>query len=113
VGLDVAGIDFITPDISRPVSEVGGGIVEVNAAPGFRMHVAPSEGRPRDVAGPVMDMLFPPADRRACRWRPDRNQRQNHHRPDDRPHLKMAGHRVGMTSTDGVYMMASGLSAAI
>src|SRR5690606_29777937 len=60
IGLDVAGIDFITPDISRSYREVGGAICEVNAAPGFRMHVAPTEGTPRDVAGPVMDMLFPP-----------------------------------------------------
>jgi cyanophycin synthetase len=59
IGLDIAGIDFVSPDISRPVSETGGGIVEVNAAPGFRMHLAPSEGQPRDVAGPVIDMLFP------------------------------------------------------
>lgn len=59
VGLDVAGIDFLAPDISRSVRETGGGIVEVNAAPGFRMHLAPSVGEGRDVAGPVMDMLFP------------------------------------------------------
>ncbi|MFO0095101.1 MAG: cyanophycin synthetase family protein, partial [Gemmatimonadaceae bacterium] len=60
VGLDVCGVDFLTPDISRSYKEVGGGICEVNAAPGFRMHVAPSEGTPRDVAGKVMEMLFPP-----------------------------------------------------
>ncbi len=59
VGLDVGGVDFLTDDISRSYRDVGGAIVEVNAAPGFRMHVAPSEGTPRDVAGPVMDMLFP------------------------------------------------------
>ncbi|HEY8381863.1 MAG TPA: cyanophycin synthetase [Microvirga sp.] len=59
IGLDVAGIDFIAPDITRSVRETGGGIVEVNAAPGFRMHLQPSEGRPRNVARPVLDMLFP------------------------------------------------------
>lgn len=59
VGLDVAGIDFIAPDISRSVRETGGGIIEVNAAPGFRMHLAPSVGRPRNVARPVLDLLFP------------------------------------------------------
>jgi cyanophycin synthetase len=59
IGLDVAGIDFIVPDISRSVHETGGGIVEVNAAPGFRMHLQPSEGRARNVARPVIDMLFP------------------------------------------------------
>ncbi|XDE62927.1 cyanophycin synthetase [Arthrospira platensis BEA 1257B] len=59
IGLDVAGIDVVTPDISKPLREVDGVVVEVNAAPGFRMHVAPSEGLPRNVAGAVMDMLFP------------------------------------------------------
>ncbi|MBW4630609.1 MAG: cyanophycin synthetase [Iphinoe sp. HA4291-MV1] len=59
IGLDIAGIDIVTPDISRPLREVDGVIVEVNAAPGFRMHVAPSRGIARNVAGAVMDMLFP------------------------------------------------------
>jgi cyanophycin synthetase len=60
VGLDVAGIDFIAPDITRSVRETGGGIVEVNAAPGFRMHLEPSEGPSRDVAKAVVANLFPP-----------------------------------------------------
>jgi cyanophycin synthetase len=60
VGLDVAGIDFITPDIAEPVREGGGGIVEVNAAPGFRMHTHPTVGEPQYVAKPVVDLLFPP-----------------------------------------------------
>ncbi len=61
IGLDIAGIDVVTEDISKPLREVEGVIVEVNAAPGFRMHVAPSRGLPRNVAGAVMDMLFPGA----------------------------------------------------
>jgi cyanophycin synthetase len=60
IGLDIAGIDIVTPDISKPLREVGGVVIEVNAAPGFRMHVQPSEGIPRNVAEPVLDMLFPP-----------------------------------------------------
>ncbi|MFL5712333.1 MAG: cyanophycin synthetase family protein, partial [Chloroflexota bacterium] len=60
VGLDVAGIDFICPDITSPVRETGGAIVEVNAAPGFRMHTHPTEGEPQYVARPVIDGLFPP-----------------------------------------------------
>jgi cyanophycin synthetase len=60
VGLDVAGIDFISPDITRSVRETGGGIVEVNASPGFRMHLEPFEGRARDIARPVINLLFPP-----------------------------------------------------
>lgn len=63
VGLDVAGIDFIAPDIARSVRETGGGIVEVNAAPGFRMHLEPSEGASRDVAKAVVADLFPPGTR--------------------------------------------------
>ncbi|WP_197426879.1 cyanophycin synthetase [Caulobacter sp. CCH9-E1] len=63
VGLDVAGIDFIAPDITRSVRETGGGVVEVNAAPGFRMHLEPSEGASRDVARAVVADLFPPGTR--------------------------------------------------
>jgi cyanophycin synthetase len=60
VGLDVAGIDVISPNLSEPLRENGGGIIEINAAPGFRMHLAPSEGIGRNVAEYVVDMLFPP-----------------------------------------------------
>jgi cyanophycin synthetase len=60
IGLDIAGIDIVTSDISKPLRDMDGVIVEVNAAPGFRMHVCPSEGIPRNVAEPVIDMLFPP-----------------------------------------------------
>jgi cyanophycin synthetase len=60
IGLDVAGIDVVAPDVTRPLTENGGGIIEVNAAPGFRMHLAPSDGIGRNVAEHVIDMLFPP-----------------------------------------------------
>ncbi|MEO1394980.1 MAG: cyanophycin synthetase [Cyanobacteria bacterium J06634_5] len=60
IGLDVAGIDIVTDDISQPMREVDGVIVEVNAAPGLRMHIAPSNGVPRNVAAPILDMLMPP-----------------------------------------------------
>ena len=89
VGLDIAGIDFLCPDITQPVRETGGGICEVNAAPGFRMHSHPTIGEPQYVAKPVVDLLFPPGisladpDRRG-----DRHQRQDHDQPDDRPHLQ-------------------------
>lgn len=59
VGLDVAGVDLLAPDIGRSVRETGGGVVEVNAAPGLRMHLAPSEGQPRDVAQPIIASLYP------------------------------------------------------
>lgn len=60
IGLDIAGIDIVTPDISQPLHETGGVIVEVNAAPGFRMHTCPSQGTPRNVGDAVLRMLFPP-----------------------------------------------------
>jgi cyanophycin synthetase len=63
IGLDIAGIDFIAPDITQPVRETGGGICEVNAAPGFRMHTHPMIGDPQYVATPVVDTLFPPTTR--------------------------------------------------
>ncbi len=59
IGLDIAGIDVVTSDISKPLKETKGVIVEVNAAPGFRMHAAPSHGLPRNVGASVLEMLFP------------------------------------------------------
>jgi cyanophycin synthetase len=59
IGLDIAGIDIVTSDISKPLRETKGVVVEVNAAPGFRMHAAPSEGLPRNVGASVLEMLFP------------------------------------------------------
>jgi cyanophycin synthetase len=105
VGLDVAGIDFITPDISKSVREVGGGIVEVNAAPGFRMHVAPTEGKPRNVAAPVMDMLFPPSapSRIPIVSITGTNGKTTTSRMVAHI-LKMSGKRVGLTTTDGIYI---------
>jgi cyanophycin synthetase len=105
VGLDVAGIDFLTPDISHPVRETGGAIVEVNAAPGFRMHTNPTEGDPQYVAKPVIDMLFPPGS-------PSRipivsvtgsNGKTTTVRMISHI-MKGMGHKVGMTSTDGIYI---------
>lgn len=60
VGLDITGVDIMAPNVSEPLRENGGGIIEVNAAPGFRMHLAPSEGIARNVAEHVVEMLFPP-----------------------------------------------------
>lgn len=103
VGLDVAGIDFICPDIATPVRETGGGIVEVNAAPGFRMHTHPTEGEPQYVARPVVELLFPPGS-------PSRipivavtgtNGKTTTVRMIAHI-LKLMGRRVGMTSTDGI-----------
>lgn len=59
IGLDICGIDIIGPELSTPITENGGGVIEVNAGPGFRMHLDPAEGLPRNVAEPVIDMLYP------------------------------------------------------
>jgi cyanophycin synthetase len=60
IGLDICGVDIMADNLTQPLQENGGVILEVNAAPGFRMHLAPSEGLPRNVAAPVIDMLYPP-----------------------------------------------------
>ena len=103
VGLDIAGIDFICPDISVPVRETGGGIVEVNAAPGFRMHTNPTEGEAQYVAKPVIDMLFPPGS--ASRIPIVAVTGSNGKTTTARmiAHIfKGMGRKVGMTSTDGI-----------
>lgn len=105
VGLDIAGIDVIAPTLSQPVAKTGGAVIEVNAAPGLRMHISPSIGKARNVAKPIVDMLF----------------------PEGAPHdiliiavtgtngktttvrlishiMKGAGYSVGMTTTDGIYL---------
>ena len=105
IGLDVGGVDFLTTDITRSYREIGGGICEVNAAPGFRMHVAPSEGTPRDVAGPVIDMLFPPGapSRVPIAAITGTNGKTTTCRM--LAHItKMAGYTPGLTTTDGVYI---------
>ncbi len=105
IGLDVAGVDFLTPDVTRSYKEVGGAICEVNAAPGFRMHVAPSEGMPRDVAGPVMDMLFPEGSPRRIPIAAVTGTNGKTTTVRMLAHiLKLTGRHVGMTTTDGVYI---------
>ena len=105
IGLDVGGVDFLSKDITESYRRIGGGICEVNAAPGFRMHVAPSEGTPRDVAGPVIDMLFPPGapSRVPIAAVTGTNGKTTTARM--LAHVtKMAGYTPGLTTTDGVYI---------
>jgi cyanophycin synthetase len=103
VGLDIAGIDFICPDITEPVRETGGAICEVNAAPGFRMHTHPTIGDPQFIAKPVVDMLFPPGatSRIPIVAVTGTNGKTTTSRMIS--HIfKGLGRKVGMTSTDGV-----------
>ncbi len=105
IGLDIAGVDFLTTDISQSYKQTGGAVCEINAAPGFRMHVAPSEGTPRDAAGPVMEMLFPPGapTRVPIASITGTNGKTTTSRMV--AHIcKMAGMTVGLSSTDGVYI---------
>ena len=103
VGLDIAGIDFICPDITEPVRETGGGIVEVNAAPGFRMHTHPTEGEPQYVAKPVLDLLFPPGAPARIPIVAVTGTNGKTTTVRMIAHIfKLMGRRVGMTSTDGI-----------
>jgi cyanophycin synthetase len=105
VGLDVAGIDFITPDISKPVRETGGAIVEVNAAPGFRMHTNPTEGEPQYVARPVLDLLFPPGTPSRIPIVAVTGSNGKTTTVRMIAHIfKGMGRQVGVTSTDGIYI---------
>lgn len=105
IGLDVCGIDIMAKNLTQPLKENGGVVLEVNAAPGFRMHLAPAEGLPRNVAAPVIDMLYPPG-------KPSRipiiavtgtNGKTTTTRLI--AHIvKFNGFKVGYTTSDGIYV---------
>jgi len=105
VGLDICGIDIMAKDLHTPVTENGGAILEVNAAPGFRMHIEPAIGLPRNVAEPVVEMLFP--DRSNGRIPIVAVTGTNGKTTTTRltAHIsKSAGKKVGYTTSDGVYI---------
>lgn len=105
IGLDICGIDIMAQNLTQPLKENGGVVIEVNAAPGFRMHLAPSEGLPRNVAAPVIDMLYPPG-------KPSRIPifavtGTNGKTTTTRllAHIvKNNGYKVGFTTSDGIYI---------
>jgi cyanophycin synthetase len=106
IDLDICGIDIMTSDISKPLSETGGAVLEVNAGPGFRMHLAPTSGLPRNVAAPVVDKLFPKqgdTGRIPIVAITGTNGKTTTSRLI--AHIaKMSGYRVGYTTSDGVYI---------
>jgi cyanophycin synthetase len=105
IGLDVGGVDFLSKDITESYRTIGGGICEVNAAPGFRMHVAPSEGTPRDVAAPVIDMLFPAGTSVRVPIAAVTGTNGKTTTARMLAHItKMSGYTPGLTTTDGVYI---------
>ena len=105
IGLDIGGVDFLSPDITQSYKDIGGAICEINAAPGFRMHMAPSDGRPRDVAGKTIDMLFPAGTPSTIPIAAITGTNGKTTTSRMLAHIhKLAGKRVGLTTTDGVYV---------
>ena len=105
IGLDICGIDIMASDLRKPITENGGAVLEVNAAPGFRMHVEPSVGLPRNAAEPVIDMLFPKGTdgRIPIIAITGTNGKTTTTRLT--AHIcKTAGKKVGYTTSDGVYI---------
>jgi cyanophycin synthetase len=104
VGLDIAGIDVITPDISVPFRENGAAIIEVNAAPGVRMHTHPTEGEPRNVGAPIIDMLYPPGSPTTIPVLAITGTNGKTTTVRLVAHIfRHTGKNVGFTTTDGVY----------
>ncbi|PRY12419.1 cyanophycin synthetase [Pontibacter ummariensis] len=105
IGLDICGVDVMTSDIAIPLPETRGAVIEVNAAPGLRMHISPTEGLPRNVAEPIINMLFP----YGCPSRipivavTGTNGKTTTTRLIAHI-LQFKGHKVGYTTTDGIYI---------
>ncbi|MFY9309456.1 MAG: cyanophycin synthetase [Bacteroidia bacterium] len=105
IGLDICGIDIMATNLSEPLENTGGVVLEVNAAPGFRMHLAPAKGLPRNVAAPVIDMLYPPG--KTCRIPIIAITGTNGKTTTTRliAHIvKNNRFRVGYTTSDGIYV---------
>lgn len=105
IDLDICGVDIMTTDITKPLSETGGAVLEVNAGPGFRMHLAPTTGLPRNVASPVIDKLFPNGETGRIPIIAITGTNGKTTTTRLLAHIaKMNGYRVGYTTSDGVYI---------
>jgi cyanophycin synthetase len=105
IGLDICGIDIIAEDLSVPIDDNGGAVIEVNAGPGFRMHLAPTHGIPRNVAGSVVDMLFPLGANSRIPIIAISGTNGKTTTTRLMAHLvKTMGYKVGFTTSDGIYI---------
>lgn len=105
IGLDICGIDIMTTDISKPLSETRGAVLEVNAGPGFRMHLSPATGLPRNVAAPVIDKLFPHGSTGKIPIVAITGTNGKTTTTRLIAHIaKQEGYKVGYTTSDGVYI---------
>ncbi len=111
IGLDICGVDVVATNLNDPLEITGGVVLEVNAAPGFRMHLAPANGLARNVAAPVIDMLYPVG--KSCTIPIIAITGTNGKTTTTRliAHIvKNNGFRVGYTTSDGIYVQNSMLT---
>ncbi len=105
IGLDICGIDIMAPNLREPVTENGGAVLEVNAAPGFRMHIEPTVGLPRNVSEPVINMLFPQGSSGRIPIIAITGTNGKTTTTRLTAHIcKSSGYKVGFTTSDGVYI---------